>query len=118
MNFNKDFFQPNRTNTREIAEARLIELGYSNFQYTGCSYANGSSFYFTSENGQEIRVSDHRLTGKRALEIIDISIVAEPTQERKDFFNPMKVRKSYIAGEISKAEYKTICKERGFSFKP
>ncbi len=75
-------------------------------------------FYFVDQEGNELRVSDHPLTGKRAFNTIEISILPEITQERKDFFNPLKIRKSYLEGKITKEEYKIICKERGFVFKP
>jgi len=74
-NFNPSFYKPNRSYTREIAEQRLISLGYKGFQFKGCSFSNGASFYFESEDGREIRVSDHPLTGKRAFDVIQVDIV-------------------------------------------
>lgn len=111
--FNPKFYQPNRSYTREIAEQRLISLGFSNFTFKSASYANGASFYFESKDGQQIRVSDHRLTGKRAFDVIQVDI-----EEPKALPSPFKVREMYVKGEISKAEYKAICKEKGFIFKP
>ena len=73
--FNPNFFKPNRSYTREFAEQRLISLGFKGFQFKGCSYSNGASFYFESEEGREIRVSDHRLTGRRAFDVIQVDIV-------------------------------------------
>lgn len=72
--FNKNFYKPNFNYTREMAEQRLISLGYKDFIFKGCSYTFGASFYFYLEDGREIRVSDHPLTGKRAFEVIDIPI--------------------------------------------
>ncbi len=111
--FNPNFYQPNRSYTREIAEQRLLSLGFKNFQFKGCSFSNGASFYFENEEGREIRVSDHPLTGKRAFDIIQVNI-----EEPKVLTNPFKVREMYVKGEISKAEYKAICKEKGFIYKP
>jgi hypothetical protein len=76
--FNSDFYTANKSYTREIAESKMTEKGYSNFTFTGCSYSNGASFYFTLEDGRKVRVSDHKLTGKRAFELIQISFV-EPS---------------------------------------
>lgn len=73
---NTNFFTPNYSYTKEIAEKRLIDLGFVNFSYKGSSFSNGASFYFASAEGKEIRVSDHNLTGKRADECIQIRIVA------------------------------------------
>ena len=73
--FNSNFYQPNTKYTREDAEARLISLGYKNFSFKSASYSNGCSFYFIGEDGKEIRVSDHPLTGKRAFETVQISMV-------------------------------------------
>ncbi len=73
--FNKDFYQPNMNYTVEMAEKRLTSLGYKNFSFTGSSFSNGASFYFTSEDGKKIRVSDHCLTGKIAFDIVEIDIV-------------------------------------------
>jgi hypothetical protein len=72
--FNNSFYRPNFNYTREYAEARLTSLGYKNFSFTGSSFSNGASFYFQSESGQEIRVSDHPLTGKRAFDCIQVAI--------------------------------------------
>lgn len=111
--FNTNFYKPNRSYTREIAEQRLISLGYKNFHFKGCSFSNGASFYFESEDGKEIRVSDHPLTGKRAFDVIQVYIVPVKTLP-----SPFKVREMYVNGEISKAEYKAICNENGFIYKP
>lgn len=111
--FNPNFYRSNRNYTKEMAEARLVELGYKNFTFKSVSYTNGASFYFESEDGKELRVSDHPLTGKRAFDTVKIDIVPVKTLE-----NPFKIREKYVAGEISKKEYKAICKERGFIYKP
>lgn len=74
-NFNKNFFHPKTEYTREMAEDRLSEKGFTGFRFTGCSYSNGASFYFEGANGQKIRVSDHRLTGRRALGVIQVDLV-------------------------------------------
>lgn len=71
--FNNNFYKSNRNYTREMAEARLVELGYSNFEFKASSFTNGASFYFTSEDNKTIRVSDHILTGSRAFETIQVS---------------------------------------------
>jgi hypothetical protein len=73
--FNSDFYKANKNYTREIAESKMTEKGYSNFSFTGCSYSNGASFYFTLEDGRKVRVSDHNLTGKRAFDLIQIRFV-------------------------------------------
>lgn len=73
--FNNDFYTPNRGYTRNDAENRLIAKGIKNFTFTGESYSNGASFYFELESGRKIRVSDHRLTGNRAFDYIQIDIV-------------------------------------------
>ena len=73
--FNQNFFQANRKYTKEMAEAKMIANGYSNYSFDNCSYANGASFYFTLEDGRKVRVSDHPLTGKRVFEYIQISFV-------------------------------------------
>ena len=78
-NFNQSFYTPATHYTREMAEARLIEKGYSDLRYTGLSYANGASFYFEDSKGNEIRVSDHRLTGHRAFGTIQVDIVERKT---------------------------------------
>lgn len=111
--FNSNFYQSNRNYTKEMAEARLVDLGYKNFTFKSVSYTNGASFYFESKDGEEIRVSDHPLTGKRALDIIQVAIVPI-----KVLPSPFKVREMYVKGEISKLEYKAICKENGFIFNP
>jgi len=111
--FNKNFFQANRNYTREMAEIKMNEKGFSNYSFDGCSYENGASFYFTLEDGKKVRVSDHSLTGKRAFEYIQIAFV-----EPKVMVSPMEIRAKYLAGEISKKEYKTICNEKGFIYKP
>jgi hypothetical protein len=72
--FNSNFYQPNRNATVEQAIARLNKLGYKNFQFKSSSYSNGASFYFESESGEEIRVSDHILTGNRAFDTIQVSL--------------------------------------------
>lgn len=72
--FKPNFYQPNFSYTREMAEQRLLDLGYKDFVFKGCSYTNGASFYFYHKDGREIRVSDHPLTGRRAFEVIDIPI--------------------------------------------
>lgn len=74
-NFNKNFYQPKTEYTREMAEARLTEKGFSGFRFTGASHSNGASFYFEGVNGEKIRVSDHRLTGRRALGVIQVDLV-------------------------------------------
>lgn len=81
--FNPNFYRPNRNYTKEMAEARLKDLGYKNFTFKSVSYANGASFYFESEDGKEIRVSDHPLTGKRAFGTIQIDIVPRKTFQVK-----------------------------------
>jgi hypothetical protein len=77
--FNNNFYQPNKNYTREMAEQRLLSLGYDSFSFKSCSFTNGASFYFQGKEGQEIRVSDHPLTGNRAFETIDIAIVERKT---------------------------------------
>lgn len=72
--FNSNLYQPNTTATRAQAEKRLIELGYSNFTFRSLSRSNGASFYFEGENGEEIRVSDHPLTGRRAFYTIQVDL--------------------------------------------
>jgi hypothetical protein len=74
-NFNPNFYKSNMSYTREFAEQRLISLGYKNFHFKGCSFSNGASFYFESEDGREIRVSDHPLTGRRSFDVIQVDIV-------------------------------------------
>jgi len=111
--FNKNFYQPNRSYTREFAEQRLNSLGYKNFSFKSVSYTNGASFYFEGENGEELRVSDHRLTGDRAFNVIQIDL-----KEIKVLESPLALRKKYLSGEITKKEYKNICEEKGFIYKP
>lgn len=72
---NTNFFTPNFSYTKEIAEKRLQDLGYKNFSFKGQSFEHGASFYFEDEDGKEIRVSDHNLTGKRADECTQVRIV-------------------------------------------
>lgn len=71
----KAFFKPDYKYTLKIAEQRLLDLGYSNFTFSNSSFTNGASFYFTSENGEKIRVSDHKATGRRALNLIQVDII-------------------------------------------
>jgi len=78
--FNSNFYQSNNSYTREMAEAILTKKGFKNVTYKSSSFANGASFYFESEMGREIRVSDHKLTGKRAFDTIQVDLV-----ERKMF---------------------------------
>lgn len=73
-NFNHKAFKPNVEATLEMAERRLIDNGYKNFTFKSVSRTNGVSFYFLSENGEEIRVSDHFLTGRRAFTTIQVSL--------------------------------------------
>jgi hypothetical protein len=110
--FNNNFYTPTTSYTREMAEMRLTSLGYKDFSFKSSCYTNGASFYFEGEEGQEIRVSDHPLTGKRAFNTIQVSIV-----ELKKLENPSQLRSKYLSGELTKSEYKNICKERGFIFK-
>lgn len=111
--FNSNFYQSNRNYTKEMAEARLVDLGYKNFTFKSVSYTNGASFYFESEDGKELRVSDHPLTGKRAFDTVQIDIIPVKVLE-----SPLKLRSRYISGEITKKEYKAICNDRGFIYKP
>ena len=74
MNFNSNFYKSNTEATKEQAIARLKEEGYNNFYFTGMSRTNGASFYFKLEDGQEARVSDHPLTGRRAFETIQVRL--------------------------------------------
>ena len=73
-NFNNKFYSPNTSYTREDAEKVMKENGYTDFQFKSCSFSNGASFYF-DVNGKEIRVSDHPLTGKRAFNTIQLSLL-------------------------------------------
>ncbi len=111
--FNQNFFQPKREYTREMAEARLVEKGFSDFTFTGCSFSSGASFYFDGPKGEKIRVSDHALTGNRAFDVIQVRF-----EEPVVMDSPLKVRQRYLEGEITKKEYRQICKEKGFIFKP
>jgi len=81
--FNSNFFQADRSYTREIAEAILVKKGFKNFTFKSSSFSNGASFYFESENGKEIRVSDHCLTGRRAFETIQVDLVERKTLQAK-----------------------------------
>jgi len=95
MNFNSNFYEPNFKYTKEDAEKRLLDLGYDNFQFKGMSYTNGCSFYFTTSKGEEIRVSDHQLTGKRAFEVIQVRIEEVKTIgiiRKKESSNDLKDR--------------------------
>lgn len=112
--FNKSFYQPNTSATKEMAEERLLSLGYKNFSFKNSSFSNGASFYFEGEDGKEIRVSDHPLTGKRAFLTVQVSL----TEMKPKPITPLTARKMYASGEISKKEYRTICKENGFIFNP
>lgn len=96
-NFNNNFYKSNTSYTREIAEKLMIENGYTDFQFKGCSFANGASFYF-DVNGQEVRVSDHTLTGKRAFDVIQISFV------KKSVFSAKKTETNDVS-EFSKRLY-------------
>lgn len=85
--FNENFYQPNYKYTRDFAEQRLIEKGFSNFHFTGCSYAHGASFYFILEDGRKVRVSDHPLTGNRAFDYIQVMLFDKkylPTNEKRE----------------------------------
>lgn len=125
MTFNKEFFKPNRVYTREMAEHKLIEKGFKNFQFKSASYTHGASFYFTSEDGKEIRVSDHPLTGDRALETIQVSLVEYKTfpfkRKEKSIESLTDQFKAQLKIELkscSKGIYPSICKikdtDRGF----
>lgn len=74
MKFNSSFYKPNTSVTREMAEDRMKESGYTSFHFRASSYSNGASFYFTLDDGKEVRVSDHKLTGKRAVRTIQIDL--------------------------------------------
>lgn len=86
--FNSNFFQSDRSYTREMAEAILVKKGFKNFTFKSSSFSNGASFYFESETGKEIRVSDHGLTGKRAFDTIQVDLV------EKKLFKANPVQKS------------------------
>ena len=75
MSFNKNYYTPNFNYTLEHAEAILKENGITEYHFKSSSYTNGASFYFEDANGREIRVSDHSLTGKRAFNTIQLSLV-------------------------------------------
>lgn len=102
--FNNDFYQNNAKYTREQAESKMIENGYSNFHFKGCSFSNGSSFYFDVD-GKEVRVSDHILTGKRAFDTIQISFVEVKTLKTNI------VKKTGGISELMKAVYATMLKK-------
>lgn len=72
--FNDTFYRPNTIATLEQAEQRMKEEGYSTFHFKGVSRSNGVSFYFEIEGGQEVRVSDHPLTGRRAFDVIQVPL--------------------------------------------
>ncbi len=101
-NFNSNFYQANKSYNREFAENVLIQKGYSNFDFTGCSYSNGASFYFVLEDGRKVRVSDHNLTGKRAFEYIQVRLV-EPV-----YFKPAQCPKKLAKAEKERAEFKAL----------
>lgn len=111
-NFNNSFYTPNTKYTREMAEKVMRENGYNDFQFKSSSFSNGASFYF-DVNGMEVRVSDHPLTGNRAFNTVQLSLV-----KVKALPSPIAVRKQYLDGEITKKEYRAICKEWGFIYKP
>ncbi len=82
--FNKNFFQSNRSYTRQMAEDKLKSLGMIVISFNSCSYEHGASFYFNCENcDKEVRVSDHDLTGKRAFEYKQISFIEKKFMEFK-----------------------------------
>lgn len=109
--FNNSFYQPNRNYTIEMAESRLNDLGYKNYSFNSSCYTNGASFYFTSENGETIRVSDHELTGCRAFNTIQVSLIEKP---KVSIFQRYEIAGKMLQNsEISKSEYKSICKEIG-----
>lgn len=110
--FNNSFYTANTKYTREMAEQVMRENGYNDFQFKSSSFSNGASFYFDVD-GKEVRVSDHPLTGNRAFETIQLSLVKVQVMA-----SPSAVRKQYLDGEISKKEYRAICKEKGFIYKP
>lgn len=123
--FNKDFFTPDHSYTREMAEQKLREKGFKNFQFSGSSFANGASFYFTSDKGEEIRVSDHKLTGKRLFDVIDIPFhepKAFPTIKKQPSIESLTDQfKAQLRIELKGCEkglYPLICSlkdsERGF----
>jgi len=111
--FNPNFYRPRMEYTREMAEARLKDLGYTEFYFTGCSHSNGASFYFELKDGTKVRVSDHPLTGRRAFDYIDISIVPIKTLD-----SPFAARRKYIAGALTKSEYRAMCKNNGWIYRP
>lgn len=82
--FNKNFFQSNRSYTRQMAEDKLKSLGLVIKSFNGCSYEHGASFYFTCENCEkEVRVSDHDLTGKRTASYKQVSFLEKKFLEYK-----------------------------------
>lgn len=92
-----------------MAESRLNGLGYKNYSFNSACYTNGASFYFTSENGESIRVSDHELTGNRAFDTIQVSLIEKP---KVSIFQRYEIAGKMLQNkEISKSEYKAICKD-------
>lgn len=110
--FNNSFYTADRNYTREMAEQVMRDNGYNDFQFKSASFSNGASFYFDVD-GREVRVSDHPLTGNRAFETVQLSLVKVQVM-----VSPLDVRKQYLDGEITKKEYRAICKEKGFIYKP
>jgi hypothetical protein len=98
-NFNSNYYQVNKRYTKEMAEQRLIEKGYSKFSFKSASFSNGASFYFTLENGQELRVSDHSLTGKRSFNTIEILFIEPKVLQMKRVIDdkPFKLTQEMIA---------------------
>ena len=60
--------------TIKDAEKVMTENGFTDFTFTGASYTNGASFYFTLCDNRKVRVSDHPLTGNRAFDVIQLSL--------------------------------------------
>ena len=60
--------------TIKDAEKVMTENGFTDFTFTGASYTNGASFYFTLFDNRKVRVSDHPLTGNRAFDVIQLSL--------------------------------------------
>ena len=52
-----------KTHNISIAKKMLTDLGI-NAEFSGYSDTNGVSVYFTNENGEKIRISDHSVTNK------------------------------------------------------
>jgi hypothetical protein len=52
-----------KTHNISIAKKMLTDLGV-NAEFSGYSDTNGVSVYFTNENGEKIRISDHSVTNK------------------------------------------------------